>query len=107
MRSIVTAAVMGWLLLPATVLAQTSPQTAAIETAAAPAATTGASAAADGITRQQYLERARERATQRAGVRFDQMDANHDGVLDRAERRAWRNQHSRHAAVEPAGPTPQ
>ena len=106
MRSIVTAAVIGWSLLPATLLAQTIPQTAAIETAAAPAATTGAPAAADGMTREQYLERAKERATQRAGVRFDQMDANHDGVLDRAERRAWRSQHPRRAA-EPAAPMAQ
>jgi hypothetical protein len=31
------------------------------------------------------------------------MDTNHDGVLDRAERRAWRGEHARRATT----PTPQ
>jgi hypothetical protein len=35
------------------------------------------------------------------------MDANHDGVLDRAEIRAWRSQHPRRAAAQPSQPTPQ
>ena len=104
MRPILTAALIGLSLLPATVLAQTRPQTAAVESTA-PAA---APSAADGVTREQYLERARERATQRAGARFDQMDANHDGVLDRAERRAWRSEHPRRAMAQPAAQlTPQ
>lgn len=37
------------------------------------------------ITRDQYLARARERAEKR----FDAMDANHDGKLTVAERRAY------------------
>ncbi len=102
MRPILTAALIGLSLLPATVLAQTMPQTAAVESTTPAAAPAAAPSAADGITREQYLERARERATQRAGARFDQMDANHDGVLDRAERRAWRSEHPRRAAAQPA-----
>jgi len=40
------------------------------------------------ITRDAFIERAKNSA----GKRFDQMDANHDGVLSAAERRAARNQ---------------
>ena len=91
-------------LLPATTFAQTAPQTAAIESAApAPSAPT----ANGGITRDQFIQRAKDRAAERAGARFDQMDADHDGVLDRAEMRAWRTQHARHAGVQPAQPAPQ
>jgi len=90
--------------LPATSFAQTAPQTAAIESAApAPSAPTGS----DGITRDQFIERAKDRAAQHAGARFDQMDTDHDGVLDRAEIRAWRTQHPRHAGAQPSQPTPQ
>jgi hypothetical protein len=35
------------------------------------------------------------------------MDADHDGVLDRAEIRAWRTQHPRHAAAQQSQPVPQ
>ena len=91
-------------LLPATTFAQTAPQTAAVEIAApAPSAPTGSG----GITRDQFIERAKDRATQRAGARFDQMDTDHDGVLDRAELRAWRTQHPRRAAAQQSQPTPQ
>ena len=91
-------------LLPATTFAQTAPQTAAIESAApAPSAPTSNG----GITRDQFIQRAKDRAAERAGARFDQMDADHDGVLDRAEIRAWRTQHPRHAGVQPSQPTRQ
>jgi hypothetical protein len=90
--------------LPATSFAQTAPQTAAIESAApAPSAPTGSG----GITRDQFIERAKDRASQHAGARFDQMDTDHDGVLDRAEIRAWRTQHPRRAGAQPSQPTPQ
>ena len=99
MRSISTAALIGLFLLPAAVLAQTAPpQTAAVDSAA-PAQ---AAAAPGGITRDQFIERAKERAGQRAAARFDQMDTDHDGVLDRAEIRAWRSQHPRRGAAEAA-----
>ena len=56
-------------LLPATTFAQTAPQTAAIESAApAPSAPTGNG----GITRDQFIQRAKDRAAERAGARFDQ-----------------------------------
>jgi hypothetical protein len=104
MRSNIFMAFIALSLLPATTFAQTGPQTAAIESAApAPSAPTGNG----GITRDQFIERAKDRAAQRAGARFDQMDADHDGVLDRAEIRAWRTQHPRRAAAQPAQPTPQ
>ena len=91
-------------LLPATTFAQTAPQTAAVE-GSAPASP--ASTGNGGITRDQFIQRAKDRAAERAGARFDQMDADHDGVLDRAEIRAWRTQHPRHAGAQPSQPTPQ
>ena len=103
MRSTIFVALVALSLPPATSFAQTAPQTAAIESAAAaPAAPT----ANGGITRDQFVERAKDRAAQRAGARFDQMDADHDGVLDRAEIRDWRTQHPRHAGAQPSQPGP-
>jgi hypothetical protein len=106
MRATLIAGLIG-LLLPAAALAQTMPpQTAAIEnTASAPAP--AAPMAAGGITRDEFIQRAKERAGQRAAARFDKMDTDHDGRLDRAEIRAWRSQHPRHAAAQPAHPTAQ
>jgi hypothetical protein len=104
MRSTIFVALVALSLLPATTFAQTAPQTAAIESAvAAPAAPMGSS----GITRDQFIQRAKDRAAERAGARFDQMDADHDGVLDRAEMRAWRTQHPRRAAAQQSQPAPQ
>lgn len=104
MRSTIFVALVALPLLPATTFAQTAPQTAAIESAApAPAAPTSSG----GITRDQFIQRAKDRAAERAGARFDQMDADHDGVLDRAEMRAWRTQHPRRAAAQQSQPTPQ
>lgn len=40
----------------------------------------------DGITKEQYVAQAKERAAKR----FDKLDANHDGVLTAEERRAAR-----------------
>lgn len=106
MRSIILAACLAFPMLPAGAFAQSGPgpQTAAVETAG-PA--TAAPAAAGGITRDQFIERAKDRAGQRAAARFDQMDANHDGVLDRNEIRTWRSEHPRRNAPQPAQPTPQ
>jgi|SRR5580692_2642333 hypothetical protein len=104
MRSTIFVAAVALSLLPATIFAQTAPQTASVESAApaSPAPTGNGS-----ITRDQYIQRARDRAAERAGARFDQMDADHDGVLDRAEIRAWRTQHPRHAAAQQSQPVPQ
>src|SRR5438105_3450748 len=104
MRPTIFVALVALSLLPATTFAQTAPQTAAIES---PAPTASAPAGSGGITRDQFIQRARDRAAERAGTRFDQMDADHDGVLDRAETRAWRTQHPRRAAVQQSQPTPQ
>ena len=104
MRSTLFVALVALSLLPATGFAQTAPQTAAVESAPpAPSAPTGNG----GITRDQFIQRAKDRAAERAGARFDQMDADHDGVLDRAEIRAWRTQHPRHAAAQQSQPAPQ
>jgi hypothetical protein len=103
MRSAIFVALVALSLVPATTFAQTAPQTASVESAApAPSASTGG-----GITRDQYIQRAKDRAAERAGARFDQMDADHDGVLDRAETRAWRTQHPRHASAQQPQPAPQ
>ena|ERR1700761_2378847 len=105
MRPTVILAFAALSVLPAATRAQTAPQTAAIATPApTPSAPTGVGG---GITRDQFIERAKDRAAQRAGTRFDQMDSDHDGVLDRAEIRAWRSQHPRHAAAQPSQPAPQ
>jgi len=102
MRFTVFVVLVALLLLPATTFAQTAQQTAAVESAApAPSAPTGSG----GIPRDQFIERAKDRAAQRAGIRFDEMDTDH-GVLDRAEIRAWRSQHPRHAAAQPSQPAP-
>jgi hypothetical protein len=98
MRSILIPVLFAASLLPAAAFAQTGPQTAAAD---------AATAAGSGITREQYMQRAQERAGRRAGARFDQMDANHDGVLDRAEMRAWRSQHPRRARVQSDQPSQQ
>ena len=107
MRSIILAACVALPLLPVGAFAQSAPgpQTAAVETTApAPA---GPAAAAGGVTRDQFIQRAKDRAGQRAAARFDQMDANHDGVLDRDEIRTWRNEHPRRSAAPPSPPTVQ
>jgi hypothetical protein len=60
-----------------------------------------APAAAQGITRQAYLDL--------AGKRFDSMDANHDGILTGAERKAHNNKPAKEqgasSTVAPAKPS--
>jgi len=118
MRSTLTAALIALFLFPAATMAQTATQTAAVDsatpTAAAPSTPAVGSSAnsptnlsTGGITRDRFIQRAKDRAGQRAAARFDQMDANHDGVLGRDEVRAWRSQHPRGAAAQLAQPTPQ
>jgi hypothetical protein len=107
MRSTIIGALLGLSLLSAAALAQTGPQTAAIETPAPAAATPSSGAPSSaGITREQYLQRAQERAAQRAAARFDAMDADHNGILERDEIRAWRSQHPRRG-VQPVQPSAQ
>ena len=65
-----------------------------------------------GITRAQYVQRAMaraerqgrdpQRAAQRAGAAFDQIDVNHTGVITRDQIRAWRAAHA--PAPNPGAP---
>jgi hypothetical protein len=111
MRSTLTAALIALFLFPAATMAQTATQTAAVDNAArapsAPAVGSSMNSPTSGITRDQFIQRAKDRAGQRAAARFDQMDANHDGVLARDEIHAWRSQHPRRTAAQPAQPTAQ
>ena len=111
MRSAPVAALIGLFLFPAAAMAQTMPpQTAAVDSATPAAAASPAPAAtfpAGGITRDQFIQRAKDRAGQRAAARFDQMDADHNGMLDRDEMRAWRSQHARRGAAQPSQPASQ
>jgi hypothetical protein len=68
----------------AVAIAQTAPAPAA--TAASPAPRRGGD-----ITRDEYIEHAKEAAARR----FDAMDTDHDGILTADERRAYRAAHSR------------
>ncbi len=71
----------------------------------------GAPAPAGWITRDQYIQRAMQRAAainrdpqraaQRAGAVFDQIDVNHSGVITQAQLRAWRQ-----ARAHPGGAQP-
>jgi len=94
MRRTAVFALFGLSLLPATALAQADQQ------AAAPPSSTAASPApssSGALTREQYIQRAEQRAARRAAAQFDRMDADHNGVLEPGERRAWRSQHPRGA----------
>ena len=71
MRAILVVSLLGFL-YPAAALAQTAP------------------AKGGDITRDQYTERAVERAKRAAATRFDRIDVNHDGVLSAEERGAAR-----------------
>ena len=106
MRLILIAAALALGLPSAAAVAQTNPPSP-LANPPSPAAKTPASSAGGGITREQYIERARERAAKHAANRFDQLDANHDGVVDRAELRAWRSQHTRAAKASTGQVTPQ
>src|SRR5208282_1227468 len=103
MRSVVIA-LFALSLLPATAFAQANQQ------AAAPPSATAASPApsrSGALTREQFIQRAEERAARRGGAQFDRMDADHDGVLEPAEIRAWRSQHPRGAGSQSDQPPPQ
>ena len=99
MRSTLAAALIGLFLLPAATMAQTATQTAAVDAANAVPAAPTATSPTGGISRDQ------DRAGQRAATRFDQMDANHDGMLDRAEIQAWRTEHPRRSRSQSNQPT--
>src|SRR5437899_6831553 len=94
MRSTVICSLFALSLFPATALAQANQQAAAQPSSTA-ASSVPSRSGAGALTREQYIQRAEERAAKRAGAQFDRMDADHNGVVDPAERRAWRSQHPR------------
>lgn len=47
-----------------------------------------------GVTREQFIKN----VTAMAGKRFDEMDTNHDGIIEPAERQAWLAAHPRPGA---------
>lgn len=75
------------LLVPAAAIAQ-APSPAPDTNAPAPRAARAARGA--DISRDEYVQRAVDRARRAAETRFDRMDANHDGILTADERRAAR-----------------
>ena len=99
MRSAVIYALFALSLLPATALAQANQQAAARPGSAS---ARPALSRAGAFTKEQYIQHAEERAARRAAAQFDRMDVDHNGVLDPAERQAWRNQHPRVAGSRPA-----
>jgi len=56
---------------------------------------------ADGISRDDYIAKARDAAEKRAATRFDAMDTNHDGILTKEEIAAYRAAHARKSTNEP------
>jgi hypothetical protein len=104
MRSISIVALFALSLLPVTAFAQASPQPAAADSSATAGA---APSRVGGLTREQFIQHAEERAARRAAAQFDRIDTDHDGVLDPAEMRAWRSQRSRAGSPAPDRASPQ
>ena len=86
MRVIVVAGLLA-LTFPVAAIAQT-----AAPSPSPSAAPSARSARGADITRDEYIERAVERAKRAAEARFDRLDTNHDGVLTADERRAAREE---------------
>jgi hypothetical protein len=92
--SIVACALLGW---SAAAFAQTPAP--ALETP--PAEDAALPPAAGGVSRDDYIAKARDAAAKRAATRFDEMDANHDGVLTKDEIAAYRAAHPRKKPTPP------
>jgi hypothetical protein len=80
MRAIIVVSMLV-LLTPAAAFAQSAPATSTPR---------AASARGGDITRDEYVQRAIDRARRSAEARFDRMDTDHDGILTAEERRASR-----------------
>ncbi|MGC2414693.1 MAG: hypothetical protein WA459_18605 [Stellaceae bacterium] len=95
MRTVLIVSLVALLGLSAA-LAQTTP-------APSPAPATPSSAPVRGgdVTRDQFIERALERARRAAEKRFDQLDTNHDGILSAEERQAARAARAQQRAAPP------
>ena len=83
-----------------TIAAAQSP-TATPSASPPPAAAPAPAPAPHGITRDDYIAKARDAAEKRAATRFDAMDADHDGILTPDEIAAYRAAHPRHKKAEP------
>lgn len=95
MRAVLVVSLLA-LFCPAAALAQTAPAPSnASATPRAPPTKGG------DITKDQYIERAVERAKRAAATRFDRMDANHDGVLSAEERRGARAERAQRRGAAP------
>ena len=57
--------------------------------------------ATEGMSRDDYIAKARDAAEKRAATRFDEMDTNHDGVLTKDEIAVYRAAHARKKSSEP------
>jgi hypothetical protein len=78
----------------------TAPDTAPVMAPAASGTAAPAATRPRGMTRDQFIQR----VTENAGRHFDEMDANHDGVLEPSELRAWRQAHAMATPAAPANP---
>jgi hypothetical protein len=97
--------------VPGVVLAQSGPPPGSPPESGPPPGAYPPSEPRGAITRDQFVQRAVDRATkaqkdpqkaaERAGARFDQMDTGHTGVLTRAQMKAWRAAHP-HSRQPPA-----
>ncbi len=97
MRTILVVSLVALLGLPAA-LAQTTPAPAP---SPAPATPSSAPVRGGDVTRDQFIERALERARRAAEKRFDQLDTNHDGILSAEERQAARAARAQQRAAPP------
>ena len=66
-----------------------------------PSAATPLPPATEGISRDDYIAKARDAAAKRAATRFDEMDTNHDGILTKDEIAAYRAAHAHPKKAEP------
>lgn len=67
---------------------------------AAPDSASRAATRGGDISRDDYIQKAVDRARRAAEKRFDQMDADHDGILTADERRAYRAERRRQRESE-------
>jgi hypothetical protein len=88
MRIVLVAGFVGF--LPVAALAQTQSPPSTAPSGSAPTSASMPRPRGGDITRDEYIQRAVERARHSAETRFDRMDTNHDGVLTADERRAAR-----------------
>jgi hypothetical protein len=88
-------------LVPGSVFAQAGPPS---DTGGPPpSAAAGGPRPPGAISRDEYIAREQQRAAQRAGARFDEIDVNHTGYITRAQIRAFT---AARRGGAPGGPPP-